>query len=111
MAFLTKVSDFVEFQKIAKCAITLTYSEIFENTEDNIPSYAEHCFKILHAIVTQNVVPCENINKQEVTEHIIDCDALNTEIEEEVQNKSDIDMWLEIFSTKCVAMAKDETNK
>jgi len=48
---------------------------MFGNTKDNIPSYAEHCFKQLHAVVTQNTVPCEIIDAQnDETEHLDDFD-------------------------------------
>jgi len=67
MAFLTKISNFEQFQEVAKCAIVLTNSEMFGNTKDNISSYAEHCFKQLHAVVTQNTVSCEIIDAQNGT--------------------------------------------
>lgn len=78
-------------QEVAKCTIVLTNSEMFGNTKDNIPSYAEHCFKKLHTIVTQNIVPCEIIDdEKDETKYTIDFDASDTEMEETIQNKSDI---------------------
>lgn len=76
MAYLTKVSDFIELQEIANCAIVLTNSETFGNTINNIPSYAKKCFKKLHAIVVKNTVPCEILNTQ-TEEHITDFDMKN----------------------------------
>lgn len=76
MAFLTKVSDFTEFQEIARCDIVLANSEMFGNTKDNIPSYAEHCFKKLHTIVTQNALPCEIIeDEKDEIKSVVDLDA------------------------------------
>lgn len=112
MAFLTKISDFVEFQEIAKCAIVLANSEMFGNTKDNIPSYSELCFKKLHTVVTQNTVPCEIIDgKKDETKHIFDSDASDTVMEETIQSKSDITAWLTTFSTECIAMATDNAIK
>lgn len=70
MALLTKISDFVEFQEVAKCVIVLTNSEMFWNTKDNIPSYAEHCFKKLHTVITQNTVPREIIDDEKLRRNI-----------------------------------------
>lgn len=111
MAFLTKISNFEQFQDVAKCAIVLTNSEMFGNTKDNIPSYAEHCFKKLHTVVTQNIVPCEIIDAQkDETKRFDDFDTFHMEMEE-TQNKSDITAWLATFSAECIAIAKDNAVK
>jgi len=83
VAFLTKILNFEQFQEVAKCVIVLTNSEMFGNIKDNIPSYAEHCFKQLYAVVTQNTVPCEIIDVQNnETEHFDDFDMSDIEMEE-----------------------------
>lgn len=61
MAFLTKVSEFIEFQEIARYIIILTNSEMFGNDENNSPLY---CFKKLQAIVVHNTVLCDIVKTQ-----------------------------------------------
>lgn len=52
---------------------------MFGNTKDNIPSHAEHYFKKLHTIVTQNTIPCEIIDDdKDETKDIVDFDTFDT---------------------------------
>lgn len=65
----------------------------------------------MHAIVTQreNAVPCEIIDAQkDETERF---DNFDIEMEETTQSKSNITSWLALFSTECLATAKDNAEK
>lgn len=107
MAYLTKVSDFAEFQEVVRCAIVLANSEMFGDSKDGIPSYTKKYFKKLRIVVRQNTVPFEITDEKDEPE-AGDFDALS-DMEETVQEKSDITAWLAKFIAECTAMTNENT--